>query len=58
MNNSFSVNEYVPDGFTSWTAYNRHKAIVEKVKYWVQGLAGALILLGAYAVNGTIETML
>lgn len=58
MNNAFSVNEYVPNGFTNWTAYNRHKARVEKVKYWMQGIAGAAVLFGAYAFNGFIDAML
>lgn len=58
MNNAFSVNEYVPNGFTNWTAYNHHKTIVEKVKYWMQGLAGAVVLLGAYAFNGYIDAVL
>lgn len=58
MNNNFSINEYVPNGYSSWTAYNRHTARMEKVKYWAQGFAGALVLLGAYAFNGFVDTVL
>ena len=52
------IPELVPQGFTSWTAYYRHCERVEKVKYWVQGIAGAIVLLGAYAFNGYIDAML
>lgn len=52
------INEYVPKGYTNWTAYNRRKAFVEKVKYWMQGLAGAVVLFGAYAFNGFIDNIL
>lgn len=58
MNDIFTVNEYIPNGYSSWTSYNRHKAVVEKVKYWAQGLAGAFVLFGAYAFNGFIDNML
>lgn len=55
--NSF-IPELVPQGFRSWTAYNRHKERVEKVKYWAQGFLGAFVLILAYAVNGYIDMML
>lgn len=58
MNNNFSINEYVPNGYSSWTAYNRHQARMEKVKYWAQVIAGAIVLLGAYAFNGFVDTAL
>ena len=53
-NNDF-IAELVPQGFSSWTAYNRHKERVEKVKYWLQGTVGALVFLGVYALNGYID---
>ena len=52
--NSF-IPELVPQGFSSWNAYYRHKEKVERVKYWLQGIAGALVFLGAYALNGYIN---
>lgn len=55
--NSF-IPELVPQGFRSWTAYNRHKERVEKIKYWAQGFLGAFVLILAYAVNGYIDMML
>ena len=52
------ISELVPQGFRSWTAYNRHKERVEKVKYWAQGFLGAFVLILAYAVNGYIDMMM
>lgn len=57
MANNFHFNEYIPNGYSSWTAYNRHKDRVAKVVYWAQGIAGALVLLGAFALDGYIETV-
>lgn len=52
------IPELVPQGFRSWTGYNRHKERVEKVKYWAQGFLGAFVLILAYSVNGYIDMML
>lgn len=52
---NYFISELVPQGFTSWTAYYHHCERVEKVKYWLQGTVGALMLLGAYALNGYID---
>ena len=53
-----SVNEYIPKGYVNMTEYNRHKAFKEKVIYWIQGICGGIVLLGAYAVNGIIDSAL
>lgn len=50
-----AVSELLPQRFSSWNAYYRYKERVEKVKYWVQGTVGALMLLGVYALNGYID---
>lgn len=50
--------EIYPNGFSSWTAYYRHKKKVEKIKYWMQGIVGMVVLFGSYAFCGYIDTMM
>lgn len=52
------IPELVPQGFSSWNAYYRHKERMEKVKGWAQGFLGAFALLAAYALNGYIDMMM
>lgn len=52
------INEYVPNGYVNMTEYNRKHARAEKVKYWMQGILGAIALFGAYAFNGFIDNVL
>lgn len=46
------MNEYIPAGFNSWTAYNRHVKKVEKRKYILQGILGMVVFFGAIALDG------
>ncbi len=48
------IKEYVPKGYANMTEYNR----AEKVKYWMQGILGAIVLFGVYALSGFIDNML
>ena len=49
------MNEIFPKGFNSWTAYYRHNEKVAKVKYWVNGILGMIVLFGAIALDGYIN---
>lgn len=49
--------EYIPVGFSSWAVYNRHRELVDRVKYWASGIGGALLLLGGYALNSYIDLL-
>ena len=49
------MNEIFPKGFNSWTAYYRHNEKVAKIKYWVNGILGMVILFGAIALDGYIN---
>ena len=51
---AMDINEYVPKGYVNMTEYNR----AEKVKYWMQGIIGAIVLFGVYALGGFIDNML
>ena len=49
------MNEIFPNGFNSWTAYYRHNEKVAKIKYWVNGILGMIVLFGAIALDGYIN---
>ena len=49
------MNEIFPKGFNSWYQYNRHNEKVAKIKYWVNGILGMVILFGAIALDGYIN---
>ena len=52
------MNEYIPNGYTNWTEYNRVHAKMEKVKNWLGAAMAALLLIGAFVGDGIIETVL
>lgn len=51
------MNEYIPNGFTNMTEYNRHNEKVAKVKYWIQGICGALIFAAGLIANAAVDVL-
>ena len=51
------MNEYIPNGFTNMTEYNRHNEKVAKIKYWVQGICGALLFVVCLAGNAAVDVL-
>lgn len=47
-----TMNEYIPNGYTNWTEYNRAMARKEKRNYILQGIVGMLVFFGAIALDG------
>ena len=46
------MNEYIPNGYTNWTEYNRAMARKEKRKYILQGVIGMVAFFGLIALDG------
>ena len=46
------MNEYIPNGYTNWTEYNRAQEKKAKRNYILQGIAGMLVFFGAIALDG------
>ncbi len=51
-----NFNEYVPNGQSSWTAYIRSGELKDSVKSWGGVILMTLLLLGAYALCGYIDS--
>lgn len=49
------MNEYIPNGYTNWTEYNRAMARKEKRKYILQGVVGMVVLFGLIFLDGFIN---
>jgi hypothetical protein len=48
-------NEYIPNGFSSWTEYNRAKERRENIKYWAEGIFGLVVITLAFVADGLIN---
>ena len=46
------INEILPNGYNSWTAYYRSKEKKEKRNYWLQGILGMVVFFGAIVLDG------
>ena len=50
-----TMNEYIPNGYTNWTEYNRAMARKEKRKYILQGVVGMVVFFGLIFLDGFIN---
>lgn len=50
-----TMNEYIPNGYTNWTEYNRAMARKEKRKYILQGIFGMVVFFGLIFLDGFIN---
>ena len=50
-----TMNEYIPNGYTNWTEYNRSMARKEKRKYILQGVVGMVVFFGLIFLDGFIN---
>lgn len=50
-----TMNEYIPNGYTNWTEYNRAMARKEKRKYILQGVVGMAVFFGLIFLDGFIN---
>lgn len=50
-----TMNEYIPNGYTNWTEYNRAMARKEKRNYILQGVVGMVVLFGLIFLDGFIN---
>ncbi len=51
-----NFNEYVPNGQSSWVAHLRSEGMKDSVKSWGGVVLMTLLLLGAYALCGYIDS--
>lgn len=52
------MNEILPNGYNSWTAYYRAKEKKEKRNYILQGIGGMLVFLGAIVLDSVTSLYL
>ena len=50
-----TMNEYIPNGYTNWTEYNRAMARKEKRNYFLQGVVGMVVFFGLIFLDGFIN---
>ena len=50
-----TMNEYIPNGYTNWTEYNRAMARKEKRNYILQGVIGMVVFFGLIFLDGFIN---
>ena len=50
-----TMNEYIPNGYTNWTEYNRAMASKEKRNYIFQGIFGMVVFFGLIFLDGFIN---
>lgn len=51
-----NFNEYVPNGQSSWAAHLRSEGMKDSIKSWGGVVLMTLLLLGAYALCGYIDS--
>jgi hypothetical protein len=49
------MNEYIPNGYTNWTEYNRAKEKKAKRNYILQGVIGMVVFFGLIFLDGFIN---
>jgi hypothetical protein len=50
-----TMNEYIPNGYTNWTEYNRAMVRKEKRNYILQGVVGMVVFFGLIFLDGFIN---